>query len=185
MLPWSGLWLICPGDLVTARWNGYGQSRGDDHNGGHMTTTQEPDPFGAAPPVATGGASGPRASFGLRLGAYLIDSVIIFVAYFILALIHPALGILAALAGIGYFIYFEGGPTGQTIGKKTVGIRVIDFATGGPIGYGRGFLRYIGRIPSSIFLLGYLWMLWDPEKQTWHDKIATTVVVPVESYPVA
>ena len=50
---------------------------------------------------------------------------------------------------------------------------------GGPIGYTRGFLRYIGRILSTIpFLLGYFWMLWDPQKQTWHDKIANSVVVP-------
>ena len=32
--------------------------------------------------------------------------------------------------------------------------------------------------------LGYFWMLWDGEKQTWHDKLATTVVVPVAYYPV-
>ena len=32
--------------------------------------------------------------------------------------------------------------------------------------------------------LGYLWMLWDREKQCWQDKIATTVVVPVQYYPV-
>jgi uncharacterized RDD family membrane protein YckC len=56
---------------------------------------------------------------------------------------------------------------------------------GGPIGYGRGLLRYVGKITSSIpCLLGFLWMLWDREKQTWHDKIATTVVVPVDAYPV-
>ncbi|MEA2220007.1 MAG: hypothetical protein QOJ35_2633 [Solirubrobacteraceae bacterium] len=146
-----------------------------------MSTTQ--DPFGA-PPI-TGGASGPRASFGLRLGAYLIDSLVFVVPYFILLLISPVLVILLFFGIIAYFIYFEGGPTGQTIGKRTVGIRVVDFATGGPIGFGRGFLRYIGRIPSSILLLGYLWMLWDPEKQTWHDKIATTVVVPVANYPVS
>jgi hypothetical protein len=27
-------------------------------------------------------------------------------------------------------------------------------------------------------------MLWDKEKQTWHDKLATTVVVPESAYPV-
>jgi hypothetical protein len=27
-------------------------------------------------------------------------------------------------------------------------------------------------------------MLWDREKQTWADKMATSVVVPVEYYPV-
>jgi uncharacterized RDD family membrane protein YckC len=147
-----------------------------------MSATQ--DPFGSAPPAA-GGASGPRASFGLRLGAYLIDSLVFIVPYFILLAIEPALVLLMFIAVIAYFIYFEGGPTGQTIGKKVCGIRVVDFATGGPIGFGRGALRYIGRIPSSILLLGYLWMLWDPEQQTWHDKIANTVVVPVANYPIS
>ena len=33
--------------------------------------------------------------------------------------------------------------------------------------------------------LGYFWMLWDSEKQTWHDKMAITVVVPTSDYPVA
>jgi len=35
-----------------------------------------------------------------------------------------------------------------------------------------------------VFLLGYLWMLWDSEKQCWHDKFAGDVVVPVSAYPV-
>jgi uncharacterized RDD family membrane protein YckC len=74
----------------------------------------------------------------------------------------------------------------QTLGKRALGIRVIDFQTGGPIGFGRGVVRYIGKFVSGIPLaLGFLWMLWDREKQTWHDKIATTVVVPTSAYPVA
>jgi hypothetical protein len=32
--------------------------------------------------------------------------------------------------------------------------------------------------------LGYLWMIWDREKQTRHDKLATSVVVPTSAYPV-
>jgi uncharacterized RDD family membrane protein YckC len=65
-----------------------------------------------------------------------------------------------------------------------MGIRVIDFGGGGSVGYGRAFIRWIGRFVSTIvFLLGYLWMLWDPERQTWHDKFANSVVVPVSDYP--
>jgi len=41
------------------------------------------------------------------------------------------------------------------------------------------------KILSAIpCLLGYFWMLWDPQKQTWHDKIVGSIVVPVSSYPV-
>jgi uncharacterized RDD family membrane protein YckC len=139
-------------------------------------------------------ASGPRASFGQRLGAFLIDSILLVVAAAIVTGIFAALigkggiaiGYLAYLVGsVVYFAYFEGSESGQTLGKRAVGIRVYDFARGGPIGFGRGFIRWLGRLPSAfVCYLGYLWMLWDGEKQTWHDKIATTVVVPVSDYPV-
>lgn len=47
-------------------------------------------------------------------------------------------------------------------------------------------LRYIGRIVSwLVILLGYLSMLWDGEKQCWHDKFAGDVVVPVSAYAIA
>jgi uncharacterized RDD family membrane protein YckC len=63
---------------------------------------------------------------------------------------------------------------------------VIDFRAGGPIGYPRAFIRYIARILSALpFLLGYFWMLWDREKQTWHDKLSNSVVVPTSAYPVS
>jgi uncharacterized RDD family membrane protein YckC len=137
------------------------------------------------------GPSGPRASFGRRLVAYLIDAVLLGIVGGVLGAlldrdsVESANGI-SLLLGLLYFPYFEGGSTGQTLGKKALGIRVIDFNTGGPIGYGRGVVRYLGRILSGIALLiGYLWMLWDREKQTWHDKLATTVVVPEKFYPVS
>jgi uncharacterized RDD family membrane protein YckC len=147
-----------------------------------------PPPAAPAQPEWTGqGPSGPRASFGRRLVAYLLDAILIGIVNGILvAVLEPALGYAIGIAlGLAYFAYLEGGPKGQTLGKMALGIRVVDFSTGGPIGYGRGAVRYLGRILSGIAcLLGYLWMLWDKEKQTWHDKIATTVVVPVQYYPV-
>ncbi len=151
-----------------------------------MAATQQPDPFGA-PPQATGGASGPRAGFWIRFGAWLIDGILVGVVSIVLQLIEPTLGtILGLIGGIAYYTMLEGGPKGQTVGKMAVGIRVYDLASGGSIGYGRGFIRYIGRIASALaLLLGYLWMLWDPEKQTWHDKFAGSVVVPTSAYPVS
>jgi uncharacterized RDD family membrane protein YckC len=133
------------------------------------------------------GPSGPRASFGRRLVAYLVDGLILSVPYLVL---WPALGQTAAyvitlIIDLAYFGYFEGSPSGQTIGKRLLSIRVIDFQTGGPIGYPRALGRYLGKILSGIAcLLGYLWMLWDREKQTWHDKLVTSVVVPTAAYPV-
>jgi uncharacterized RDD family membrane protein YckC len=140
------------------------------------------------PARAAQGPSGPRASFGRRFVAYLIDVILIgIVGGVLVAIFGTGVGYgLDLLVGIAYFGYLEGGPRGQTLGKMALGIRVVDFSSGGPIGYGRGVVRYLARIISGIvFLLGYLWMLWDKEKQTWHDKIATTVVVPVQDFPVS
>ncbi len=100
------------------------------------------------------------------------------------------IGILGSLVGFvvsyGYYVYLEGSPSGQTIGKRAMSIRVVGMQTGQTIGYAGAFIRVIGKIVSSIAcLLGYFWMLWDPEKQTWHDKFADSVVVPVSSYPVS
>ena len=164
---------------------------------------------GGPPSYATGppqGASGPRASFGQRLGAMLLDSLVIFIPFAILAIIltvavapgegsgdvdEGAAGIVVLLYLLGfiawwaYYILLEGGPTGQTVGKKAVGIRVVSMQTGGPIGYGKSFVRTLVRnFVSGSCILGYLWMLWDQEKQTWHDKISDSVVVPVTAYPI-
>ncbi len=140
------------------------------------------------------GPSGPRANFGWRLLAWFVDTIItgvgFAVLFFGLAAIDEALGVLGYILGIvavvAYFTYFEGGESGQTPGKRVCNIRVIDFNTGGPLGFGRGLIRWVARIPSQfVCYLGYLWMLWDREKQTWHDKAAGSVVVPVDAYPVS
>lgn len=170
------------------------------------------------PPYAASGSgpSGPRAGFGARLGAWLIDGLIFGVPTFVLFAAARGVGgteleactvdgeygicevptgttmglwILIALGlAVGLLFYeavLTGGAAGQTIGKRAMGIRVIDFDTGGPIGKGRAIGRTLFRgVFSGIFLLGYLWMLWDREKQTWHDKVTRAVVVPVSAYPI-
>ena len=131
--------------------------------------------------------TGPRASFGVRLVAWIIDIVIVGVAQAILSAVlgRSAGQGLGALIGIAYIVYLEGSPSGQTVGKRVMNIRIVDADTGGPIGYGRAILRYFARILSAIpCLLGFFWMIWDKEKQTWHDKISTNVVVPTDAYPV-
>jgi len=155
------------------------------------TPPSTPPPPPPAPPVpewqpGAGGPSGPRASFGRRLVALLLDLVLLSVVGGVVALIDVDIADLVALGvSIAYFSILNGGPRGQTIGKQVLGIRVVDRTTGGPIGYGRGVLRYFASWLSYIVcLLGYLWMLWDREKQCWHDKIASDFVVPVRYYPV-
>ena len=132
--------------------------------------------------------SSPRASFWLRLAAALIDGVLLgVIGGLIRAILGNALGsAVNILLGLAYYVYLEGSLSGQTVGKRVMSIRVIDINGGGPIGPTRALIRYIGRFVSFIVcLLGYFWMLWDSEKQTWHDKFASSVVVPTSAYPVA
>ena len=75
-----------------------------------------------------------------------------------------------------YFTLFHGS-TGQTIGKKMMGVKVVP-STGGMMNYRKAFIRYLGYIISVIpFFLGFLWIAFDKNKQGWHDKIAGTYVV--------
>ena len=68
---------------------------------------------------------------------------------------------------------------------KFMNIRVVDAQTAGRVDYGRCVVRYLVAFLSALALgLGYFWMLWDPRRQTWHDKAAGTVVVPTSLFPV-
>lgn len=141
------------------------------------TGTPSPPPGGMpVPPPAE--PSGPRAGFDQRLGAYLLD--VLFVMLFAIALSIALLAVAGPDVAFGlgftltilllmpaYWTILEGGRNGQTLGKRMVGIRVIDQHTGGPIGPGRAFVRILVRVfRSAAAYLGYRWMLWDPERQT-------------------
>jgi uncharacterized RDD family membrane protein YckC len=68
---------------------------------------------------------------------------------------------------------------GQTVGKKVMGVRITT-TSGGSVDFVKALIRPIAKILSAIVLaLGYLWMLWDKNSQTWHDKIAGTYAVKV------
>lgn len=86
---------------------------------------------------------------------------------------------LVALAGMVLYHTIMVGGTGQTLGKKAVGVRVVDASSGTPIGNGRALGRYLfaAFISGNLCGLGYLWALWDQRKQTWHDKVVSSVVV--------
>jgi uncharacterized RDD family membrane protein YckC len=137
--------------------------------------------------METGAYGGPRAGFWRRFAAALIDGIIVGIVGGILeAALHSTGYALAAVLGIVYYGWLEGSASGQTVGKRGMGIRVYDLRGRGPIGLGRGIGRYFARILSALPLfLGYFWMIWDGEKQTWHDKLVGTVVVPVDAYPIS
>jgi uncharacterized RDD family membrane protein YckC len=122
-----------------------------------------------------------RAGWWRRFFSALIDGILLAIVQTILrALIGETSGIgLGLLVDIAYFTSFHGS-TGQTPGDAALSIKVVDLrdGTGQPVGYVRAFVRWLGSILSALALfLGYFWMLWDPEKQTWHDKMAGSVVV--------
>lgn len=135
----------------------------------------------------TGRATGPRSGFWRRFGATFIDGIMLAILTGVLvALLKGGGYALGFIVAISYYTYFEGGPRGQTLGKRALGIRVIDFDGGGSIGYPRAAIRYVTSIVSAIVIyIGYLWMLWDREKQCWHDKTSNAVVVPESVYPVS
>ncbi|MCO6419685.1 RDD family protein [Siccirubricoccus sp. KC 17139] len=65
-----------------------------------------------------------------------------------------------------------------TPGKWVLGLRIVAAEDGGQVPIGRLVARYLGYIVSGLpFGLGFFWMLWDPRRQCWHDKLARTLVV--------
>ena len=135
--------------------------------------------------VSSGVLSGARAGFWRRFAGAFIDGVVVGIAGGIIrGIAHTGTG---AGSGLGlvvsavYFTAFIGSERGQTLGQMALGIRVVGLDNGGSIGYGRAVLRWVvSLVSAAVILLGYLWMLWDKEKQCWHDKAANDVVVPVE-----
>jgi uncharacterized RDD family membrane protein YckC len=67
---------------------------------------------------------------------------------------------------------------GGTLGQRMLGLHVVDAATGQNIGIGRSIGRFVGYVISAALLyIGLIWAAFDPRKQGWHDKIASTFVV--------
>lgn len=96
---------------------------------------------------------------------------------------------IAALAGLGYFVWNFGvrqGTTGSSIGKSLMHFRVVSENTGEPIGIGLSLLRSIAHaVDAAIFYVGYLFPLWDAKRQTLADKMLATVCLPVDRTPKA
>ncbi|MYT33254.1 MULTISPECIES: RDD family protein [unclassified Streptomyces] len=95
------------------------------------------------------------------------------------ALLVGALGYVVMLAAVIFLIAKEGS-TGQTPGKKALGIKVIKESTGQTLGFGMTFVRFLCRYLNGVLCgIGYLWPLWDEKNQTFGDKIVGNVVVQV------
>ena len=126
------------------------------------------------------------ASVGQRFGAFLVDFVISVLVGIVGLVIGSAMGgdgsVVNFVLSIGYWIVVlvMVATRGQSPGKIAIGIKIVK-TDGSSIGFGTTLLReIIGKIISSIIiLLGYIWILFDGQRQGWHDKIASTYVVKV------
>ena len=163
-----------------------------------------PPPYGApgngAPGYGTPGY-GPQGGYGApavayaswiqRVGAYLVDYAPVLVINILAQVIgrsttngvssYNGLYYLLSLVGIaiwGYNRWFQAGKTGQSWGKKALGLRLVGEQTGQPIGIGLAVARDFAHfIDSIICFVGFLFPLWDAKKQTISDKIVKTLVV--------
>ena len=95
---------------------------------------------------------------------------------------RPARAMAQNLVGMGaYFAYFWTS-RGASIGMMLFGFNVRDVATGQYPTMGKAALRgfswtfEVGFTICIIGAIGWLWQLWDSEKQAIHDKVAGTIV---------
>ena len=141
------------------------------------------------------------AGFWQRLAAWLLDFVVvfgvyvavtfaiyIFLGFFVLTglfldeetfSLDTLVAIVSVLGALTAFFYIPlGNSYGGTLGKRMLGLQVVSASDGSNIGPLRGLARYLVYVIGAIPLcFGWLWSIWDSQKQTWHDKAAGSIVV--------
>lgn len=135
---------------------------------------------GYGPPANVPGnlAEWPARAIGGLIDYFGPAFVFLFIEFFI----SFTLGSLLSLLNIGWYFYnkYLEGTTGQSTGKKIAGTKLVRAQDGGLVGTGnaiiRGFVHIVDAIPCYV---GFLWPLWDAQKQTFADKIMSTYVVKV------
>ncbi|MDQ1688970.1 MAG: hypothetical protein QOK42_1945 [Frankiaceae bacterium] len=170
---------------------GYGQPASGDPAGGYGAPGYGAPAGGVPAPM---GGMPELAGWGIRVGGALLDMLVLIgvlagaiilglllgAASDVLGAIVITLGIIGGVIFAFWNACWRLGKTGQSLGKKWVGISVRRESDGSVLGAGGGFARYfIHYFSDGLCFLGYLWPLWDEKKQTWTDKIQSTVVVKV------
>jgi len=147
---------------------------------------QPPQGYGYAPPAPTG----QFGSWIERVGAYIVDMLVAIPGY-IVAIIGSAIGggfgallvIIGYLGALAIFVWnrwIRQGTTGQSLGKQALHLKLIRESDGQPMGTGMAFVRDLAHILDSLpCYIGYLWPLWDNKRQTFADKVCSSVVVKV------
>jgi uncharacterized RDD family membrane protein YckC len=145
-------------------------------------------PYGAAPAAAAvplGApsllATMPRAIFRDRLAAFVLDVLLVAMVVNILDVdAEDAFLPFLLVYHIGFWTWKQ-----TTVGGIVTQLRVVR-TDGAPVAFADALIRGLASIFSlAVFFIGALWMLRDPESQTWHDKVAGTYVVKVpKGWPV-
>jgi uncharacterized RDD family membrane protein YckC len=128
------------------------------------------------------------AAWWKRLVALVIDNALLYVVSTLVALQGTSSSAVTNLRIVVElvltFLYFGylNGLHGQTVGKRVLGIRVVDGDTGQPIGFRRGLVRYgvVAALSMALVvpeLIDGLWPLRDPRRQSWHDKAVRSIVI--------
>jgi uncharacterized RDD family membrane protein YckC len=146
---------------------------------GVMGAATAPPPV-VTPPLVFAAATLPRAGFWPRLLAMLIDIVVvaIFMGLLLPRFMHGGFGpgtlpIIAIYAAVLWKL------RGTTIGGIVCGLKVVRLDER-PIDWPTAIVRALGCFLSLVVGgLGFIWVAFDAEKQSWHDKIAGTTVVRV------
>ena len=125
---------------------------------------------------------GQLASISSRFLARVIDAVaaaLLLVVPMLASGTGPGLATgLAFSIGMGayvaYLLFQDGLPNGQSIGKRIIGIRVVDRYSGEACGFGRSFVRNI-----FLALFGFIDLLFlsSELRQRLGDRAANTIVI--------
>lgn len=121
------------------------------------------------------------ASWPDRVMAGVIDFFGLYVVALYVNVFHDRwLGFLLFLCALAWGLYngYAQGQTGQSVGKRVIGLRTVRELDGQPVGgaggFGRAFLHILDLLPCGF---GLLMPLWDGKRQTFADKIMNTLVI--------
>lgn len=121
------------------------------------------------------------ASFSERFVAFAIDVVAATMIAVFLTPLTSGSPLAPSVIGLGSWwgYLLLSNSLGQLVGKATLGIKVIDPATGCQPGFGKGAVRTVGITLNLLFTFGFgfLMMIGDSRKMTMHDHLAGTLVI--------
>jgi uncharacterized RDD family membrane protein YckC len=114
----------------------------------------------------------PRATFWVRMGALAIDAVMVAI---VVGMLNESGELWMLILGAYGAVMWK--LRGTTIGGIVFGLKVVR-RDGRPIDWATAVVRAMSCFLSAVVAgLGFIWIIFDDEKQGWHDKIAGTVVV--------